>query len=518
MAADRSLTLANAQYLEGFSDFQRVLDTQRALFAQQDAYLLSRSDAVNSLIALYKALGGGWYSDAAARRSEHARTDAKAHQLGRPARLIPRLEQKASANMSDHGRSDRPLDPAPPPTPADPAPARRLHRRRGDRADAAVVPAGRSLHAVHAAGARAGAHRAGRGRGRGPGHAGAACTTTRRSTAGQDLFEIDPEPFQIAVERARADLEATRRQVGASTAGIDSAVASLRAAEANELQARQDRDRLERLYHDDPGTISLRRLEISRATFEQAVAKVAASEADVQRAREQEGGSSEDNAQLRSATTTLAKAELDLANTRIRARSAGLVTDLRTEVGQFAAAGKPVLTLITVNDVWISAEFTENNLGHVRPGTAVRIVLDALPGRVFDGKVRSIGYGVSVGSETPPGSLPTVQNNRDWLRAAQRFPVIIEFERGPTRRAARPSHRRAGRSDGVPKRRQPAQPARPHVPARHELALVRVLIVDDDELAPILVRAARCASRPVLRWPLLPALVWRCRSRSSRRC
>jgi len=248
--------------------------------------------------------------------------------------------------------------------------------------------------------------------------------------AGQDLFAIDPEPFQIAVERAHADLEATRRKVGASTAGIDSALASVRAAEANELQARQDRDRLERLYHDDPGTISLRRLEISRATFQESVSKVAAAEAEVQRAREQEGGSDEDNAQLRSAATTLAKAELDLANTRVQARSAGLVTDLRTEVGQFAAAGKPVLTLITINDVWISAEFTENNLGHMLPGTPVRVVLDALPGRVFQGHVRSIGYGVSVGSEAPPGGLPTVQNNRDWLRAAQRFPVIIEFERG----------------------------------------------------------------------------------------
>jgi outer membrane protein TolC len=62
VAANRSLTLASTQYLEGFSDFQRVLDTQRALFAQQEAYLLSRSDAVNSLIALYKALGGGWSS------------------------------------------------------------------------------------------------------------------------------------------------------------------------------------------------------------------------------------------------------------------------------------------------------------------------------------------------------------------------------------------------------------------------------------------------------------------------
>lgn len=248
--------------------------------------------------------------------------------------------------------------------------------------------------------------------------------------AGQDLFAIDPAPFQIAVDRAHADLEATRRKVGASTAGIDSALASMRAAEANELQARQDRDRLERLYHDDPGTISLRRLEISRATFQESVSKVAAAEAEVQRAREQEGGSDEDNAQLRSAATTLAKAELDLANTRVQARSAGLVTDLRTEVGQFAAAGKPVLTLITINDVWISAEFTENNLGHMVPGTPVRIVLDALPGRVFQGHVRSIGYGVSVGSEAPPGGLPTVQNNRDWLRAAQRFPVIVEFERG----------------------------------------------------------------------------------------
>ncbi|MBN3760571.1 TolC family protein [Burkholderia sp. Ac-20365] len=62
-AARRSLTLANTIYREGYSDFQRVLDAQRALFAQQDAYVVNRSNAVGSLIALYKALGGGWYSD-----------------------------------------------------------------------------------------------------------------------------------------------------------------------------------------------------------------------------------------------------------------------------------------------------------------------------------------------------------------------------------------------------------------------------------------------------------------------
>lgn len=245
--------------------------------------------------------------------------------------------------------------------------------------------------------------------------------------AGDVLFEVDPQPYQIAVDRARADLESTRRQIGASTAGIASAQANLRAAQANELKARQDNQRLEGLYRDDPGTISVRLLEVSRANREQAVSQVAAARAEVQRAREQEGGSAEDNALLRSAATALSKAELDRANTQIRARSAGLITDLRTDAGQFAAAGSPVMTLIAIHDVWVSADMTENNLGRVTLDTPVAIVLDALPGEVFEGRVRSVGYGVSVGHPPAPGTLPTVQNSRDWLRPAQRFPVIIEF-------------------------------------------------------------------------------------------
>jgi multidrug resistance efflux pump len=247
---------------------------------------------------------------------------------------------------------------------------------------------------------------------------------------GQVLFEVDQQSYQIAVDRARADLESTRRQVGASTAGIASAQASLRAAEANELETRQDNQRLEGLYRDDPGTISVRLLEVSRANREQAISQVAAARAEVQRAREQQGGSEEDNPLLRSAATALEKAQLDLANTQVRARSAGLITDLRTDIGQFAAAGNPVMTLIAIHDVWISAEMTENNLGQVESGTPVAIVLDALPGEIFAGRVRSVGYGVSVGQSTAPGTLPSVQNSRDWLRPAQRFPVIIEFAPG----------------------------------------------------------------------------------------
>ncbi|WP_339525528.1 TolC family protein [Pseudomonas sp. EL_65y_Pfl2_R96] len=80
VAAKRSLSLASTQYREGYSDFQRVLDAQRALLEQQDNYLLSRSNAVSNLIALYKALGGGWYSarpiiDPGTRQQMEQRTD-----------------------------------------------------------------------------------------------------------------------------------------------------------------------------------------------------------------------------------------------------------------------------------------------------------------------------------------------------------------------------------------------------------------------------------------------------------
>ena len=79
-AAQRSLTLANTIYREGYSDFQRVLDAQRALSAQQDAFVVNRGNAVSSLIALYKSVDGGWdlqqpLIDSATRAQMQRRTD-----------------------------------------------------------------------------------------------------------------------------------------------------------------------------------------------------------------------------------------------------------------------------------------------------------------------------------------------------------------------------------------------------------------------------------------------------------
>ena len=245
---------------------------------------------------------------------------------------------------------------------------------------------------------------------------------------GQPLFDIDPDQFQIALQRARADFEATRRSVNASVAGVEAARASLQAAKAHSQMAEQDASRQERLYEEDSGAISVRRLETAQATREEARSKALRAEADLIKAQEAAGDSGDQNAQLQSARSAVEKAKLDLTRTKVLAPAGGTVTDLRTDVGHFAQPGAPVKTLIAMHDLWISADMTENNLGNISPGNEVAIVLDIMPGEVLQGRVRSVGGGVGSGQQSSPGSLPTVDNSRDWLRQAQRIPVAVEFD------------------------------------------------------------------------------------------
>ncbi len=241
---------------------------------------------------------------------------------------------------------------------------------------------------------------------------------------GDPLFQIDERDYRIALRRATADLDEARSNLAAARSAIDGARARLQAAEANLEKARKDAIRQETLYRKDPGAISVRRVEMAQASLKQAEARVAGARADVQKAIEREKAARE---RLLMAQSLVEKAQYDLDNTRVRAPTDGVITDLQADVGHFASRGQAMMTLLAKHNVWIEAQFTENNLGHLTPGTPVEFVLDALPGRVFQGEVRSIGLGVSSGRMARPGTLPSVQNNRDWLRSAQRFPVEIRF-------------------------------------------------------------------------------------------
>ncbi|WP_081848070.1 HlyD family secretion protein [Microbulbifer sp. HZ11] len=254
----------------------------------------------------------------------------------------------------------------------------------------------------------------------------------QRVKQGDRLFAIDATQYELALQTARANLDNAWQQVAAGDAVVQQARANLRAAIAARLEAEQDYTRMRHLRDSDPGTISVRRLEISRANLEQARAKVVAAEAAIQQAIEQKGGDSEhNNSLLNVARAAVNEAQLDLDNTTVIAQKDGIITDLRAEVGRYAGTGNAVLTLISREDFWIAADYTENNLGHLQQGTPVEILLDALPGKVLKGRILDIGAGVNAGRTPTPGALPEIQNNRDWLRQAQRFPVRVTFDEAP---------------------------------------------------------------------------------------
>ena len=245
---------------------------------------------------------------------------------------------------------------------------------------------------------------------------------------GQPLFDIDPKPYEIALQRARADYASMRSSVNASVAGVDAARAALAAAQAHRQMAESDATRQEHLYKEDPGAISVRRLESAQATREEARSKVRRAEADLRKAQEAAGESGDDNTQVQSARAAVEKAELDLARTqgaragaRRRHRPAHRRRPLRTarRAGDDADRdARPV----------DQRRADRKQPRQYRPGDKVAIVLDILPGEVLKGRVRSIGGGVAGSQPPPPGTLPQVQNSRDWLRQAQRIPVAIEFD------------------------------------------------------------------------------------------
>lgn len=244
---------------------------------------------------------------------------------------------------------------------------------------------------------------------------------------GQELFRVDSERFALAVETAEANLQSARQATGASAANIDAAKASLGSAIANKVRSEQDVVRMRGIKEEDPGAISVRRLQAAEATYSISVQQVAAARASLEKAKQDFGEEGEQNVRILQAQAGLSQAKLDLKRTSILAPTDGLVTDVRVDRGNFASTGAPQMTFLAIHNIWVQADFTENNLGNIEPGAKVEISFDALPGEVFKGRVRSVGFGVAIDTAAL-GALPTIDNNRQWLRDAQRFPVVVDVD------------------------------------------------------------------------------------------
>lgn len=244
---------------------------------------------------------------------------------------------------------------------------------------------------------------------------------------GDLLFQIERERYEFAVQTAQANLESARQATRASSADVDAAEARVVSAKAGLWSKEQDAVRLRRIKNEDAGAISDRRIELTEASLVASQGNLAAAEANLNRAREALGETGDQNVRVLEAQAALDQALLNLFRTAVIAPDAGIVTEVRVDRGNFAQAGAPLMTFLATHDVWIQADFTENNLGNIKARDAVEIVFDALPGKVVKGRIRNTGFGVNVDS-TPLGSLPTIDNDRQWLRDAQRFSVFIDFE------------------------------------------------------------------------------------------
>ena len=113
----------------------------------------------------------------------------------------------------------------------------------------------------------------------------------------------------------------------------------------------------------------------------------------------------------------------------VTAPTRGVVTNLQLAIGQFAAAGSPVMTFFDSRGAWITADLRENQIGNIEPGDEVEILFDAMPGQTFRGRVHSIAWGIDPG-RTSAGGLMQNRPENQWFEPARRMPVHIELEGG----------------------------------------------------------------------------------------
>jgi multidrug resistance efflux pump len=245
----------------------------------------------------------------------------------------------------------------------------------------------------------------------------------QRVHKGQVLYRIDPEPFLIAVKAAEANLALATQNVNVSKADVRSMQATL-SKQKTDLEATQI---LGNIVFDLTKERALSETDSikARAEIDKSKADVARGEAELERARVKLGPPGEDNPQVRQARVALEQARLDLQYTTVTAPADGVITNLRLSVGQFVSRGQPGLSFIDADSVWLTAYLRENQLRDVAPGNEVRVAFDFQPGRVFTGRVESVGWGITKGGEAPAGTLPQVQSQQGWVRDPQRFPVRI---------------------------------------------------------------------------------------------
>jgi len=287
--------------------------------------------------------------------------------------------------------------------------------------------------------------------------------------AGTLLVELDPKDYQVAVDRARADLANAQANAVAANVGvpltqttsssqllaadagvkgaqrdIESARAKLNDAQAMYAKTSADLKRMEQLIAKDEishqqydaavaannsakaqvdaATSAIASAE-SRAAQSQAQAEAARTVPEQLKVTRARAGAA--TAEVQRAVSALAQAELNFQYTKIVAPVTGVLSKRSVEPGQTVQAGQPLFSIVNLDDIWTTANFKETQLRDMKVGKRAKIKVDAY-GREYNGTVESIGG--------PTGArfslLPPENATGNYVKVVQRIPVRIRFDKG----------------------------------------------------------------------------------------
>ncbi|AJY71639.1 HlyD family secretion protein [Geobacter sulfurreducens] len=259
-----------------------------------------------------------------------------------------------------------------------------------------------------------------------PGTVAAVYVTDNQAVKKGDLLaELDPSDYRTRVSEATAALAMARNETSGDYAQVEAARAAVDHARARLAQADLDLTR---------GTALLAKEVIPREQFDRletakrvAAAQVREAEEQMRKAQAEIGlsgsGSREARVALRDAQ--LATASLNLSYTKILAPADGYVTRKSVEPGNTVQAGQPLMAVVDLDDVWITANYKESQLTHMKPGQKVTFTVDAYPGRTFSGRIDSIMAGTGAAFSL----LPPENATGNYVKVVQRVPVKIAVDR-----------------------------------------------------------------------------------------
>jgi membrane fusion protein (multidrug efflux system) len=246
--------------------------------------------------------------------------------------------------------------------------------------------------------------------------------------AGAVLFRLDPTPYQIAVDGARAQMDRVLTEVKSLRSEYKATLLEAREAEerieflARQLE-RQERLKEKGMSRGDQYDEAVHNLEAARRRLdsikEKANRVLASLSGDPNLAGEKHPRYAE-------AKAVYDAAMLDLYRSQVRAPVAGVVSNMKLQVGEYVEKMVPVFSLVDSGPVWIEANYKETQLTHMRVGQPATVVADAYPEQQFKAVVEAIAP--ASGAEF--AVLPPQNATGNWVKVVQRIPVRIRVEQG----------------------------------------------------------------------------------------